>query len=286
MSSVGYAIFFLLTLVFLLSTPYCEGYNSQPNHIPKTRKVKGTASAKQTTRIKKTGGTKKFNVMNRGLARAEDTVTDRSGESRKQIPYSAFPSLVLNADYQPLSFTPLSLWSWQEAIKAVFSGRVTVVESYDVKISSCSITVPLPSVIALHEYVAQDTTPSFTRRNIFLRDNYRCQYCGVKGTYGELTLDHVVPRCKGGGLNWGNAVTACTRCNCLKGSLPLKEAEKKLGHNLRMQPRRPTKRELDRMASRRGGVRVHESWLQYLGNNWGEEGGGVEMKKDKDKLDK
>jgi hypothetical protein len=77
MSSVGYAIFFLLTLVFLLSTPYCEGYNSQPNHIPKTRKVKGTASAKQTTRIKKTGGTKKFNVMNRGLARAEDTVPDR-----------------------------------------------------------------------------------------------------------------------------------------------------------------------------------------------------------------
>ncbi|GMI07662.1 hypothetical protein TrRE_jg6260 [Triparma retinervis] len=227
--------------------------------------------------------------MNRGLARAADTGHDsmrsqqesNQGESPQQIPYSSYPSLVLNADYQPLSFTPLSLWSWQEAIKAVFSGRVTVVESYDMKISSCSITVPLPSVIALHEYIAQDTIPSFTRRNVFLRDNYRCQYCGVKGSYGELTLDHVIPRCKGGGLNWGNAVTACTRCNCLKGSLPLKEAEKKLGHNLLMKPRRPAKRELDRMASKRGGVRVHESWLQYLGSSWGEEWGGIEMNKDK-----
>jgi len=273
---------FLVLVVLMLSALDCKGYNNQPNHLPKTRKVKEASPVKRMGPTRTRGGTKKFKVMNRSLIKTEDSANGISrpqpedGDDKNPIPYSAYPSLVLNADYQPLSFTPLSLWSWQEAIKAVFSGRVTVVESYDVKISSCSITVPLPSVIALHEYVSQDTTPSFTRRNVFLRDNYRCQYCGCKGTYGELTLDHVVPRCKGGRLDWGNAVTACKRCNCLKGSLPLKEAEKKLGYNLMMKPRRPEKRELDRMASRRGGVRVDDSWLQYLGNSWGEEWGGVD----------
>jgi hypothetical protein len=88
-------------------------------------------------------------------------------------------TLVLNADYQPLSVLPLSMWSWQETIKSVFSGKVTVVEVYsDVTIRAVNCVVPLPSVIALNEFCPQPhQTPAFTRRNVFLRDGYRCQYC-------------------------------------------------------------------------------------------------------------
>ena len=66
------------------------------------------------------------------------------------------PALVLNADYQPMSSLPLSLWNWQEAVKAIFSGKVTVVDVYpDVLVRAANLEIPLPSVIALNEYVPQ-----------------------------------------------------------------------------------------------------------------------------------
>lgn len=78
------------------------------------------------------------------------------------------PALVLNADYKPLSHLPLSVWSWQETIKSVFTGKVTVVEYYpDIRIRAATIEVPLPSVIALNEYVPQhEHIPAFTKRNV------------------------------------------------------------------------------------------------------------------------
>lgn len=122
---------------------------------------------------------------------------------------SFMPALVLNADYQPLSFTPLSLWSWQEAVKAVFRGKVTVVDVYEnVKIRGVSLEIPLPSVIALNEYVSNHKAiPAFTKRNVYLRDEYKCQYCnGQFFSQNDLSIDHVHPRCKGGRLHWENAV--------------------------------------------------------------------------------
>src|SRR5208337_1823855 len=88
------------------------------------------------------------------------------------------PALVLNADFRPLSYFPLSLWSWQEAVKAVFLERVNVVSEYDRLIHSPRLALRLPSVISLKEYVAPATRPAFTRFNVFLRDRFRCQYCG------------------------------------------------------------------------------------------------------------
>ena len=76
---------------------------------------------------------------------------------------SGWPALVLNADYRPLSYYPLSLWPWQETIKAVFLGRVDVVSNYDKLIHSPSFQMPLPSVVSLKQYVAQDRPPAFTR---------------------------------------------------------------------------------------------------------------------------
>src|SRR5687768_7172575 len=108
---------------------------------------------------------------------------------------AGWPALVLNADYRPLSYYPLSLWPWQEAVKAVFLERVDVVAEYNHHVHSPSMAMKLPSVICLREYIAQDRPPAFTRFNVFLRDGFACQYCG---SGDDLTFDHLLPRSKGG----------------------------------------------------------------------------------------
>ena len=113
------------------------------------------------------------------------------------------PALVLNADYRPLSYYPLSLWSWQDSIKSVFLDRVSIVSYYDRQIRSPSFSMKLPSVIALKSYIRPQSNPNFTRFNVFLRDKFRCQYCGSKD---ELTFDHLLPRSKGGKTNWDNVI--------------------------------------------------------------------------------
>ena len=107
------------------------------------------------------------------------------------MPLSAFPALVLNADYQPLSYYPLSLWGWQDAVKAIFLDRVAVVSNYDRVIRSPGFEFRLPSVVALKQYIPQDRRPPFTRFNVFLRDRFACQYCRRPHAAQELTFDHV-----------------------------------------------------------------------------------------------
>ena len=104
------------------------------------------------------------------------------------------PALVLNADYTPLSYYPLSLWPWQTAVKAMFLERVDVVAHYEREVHSPSRAMKLPSVIALRQFVRPNEYPAFTRFNLFLRDRFRCVYCG---SHRELTFDHVIPRVAG-----------------------------------------------------------------------------------------
>ncbi|RZJ43667.1 MAG: HNH endonuclease, partial [Brevundimonas sp.] len=105
-------------------------------------------------------------------------------------PPSGWPALVLNADFRPLSYYPLSVWPWEEVVKAVYQDRVDIVSVYDKVVRSPSMEIQLPSVIALKSYVDQDRQPAFTRFNVFLRDGFVCQYCGDSA---ELTFDHVIP---------------------------------------------------------------------------------------------
>jgi len=105
------------------------------------------------------------------------------------------PALVLNADYRPLSYFPLSLWPWQEAVKAAWLDRVEIVAEYDDVVRSPSTVIRIPSVVVLKDYVKPRKRVAFTRFNLFLRDEFCCQYCGAKG---ELTFDHVIPRAAGG----------------------------------------------------------------------------------------
>ena len=172
-------------------------------------------------------------------------------------PPSGAPALVLNADFRPLSYYPLSLWPWQEVIKAVFLDRVDVISTYDQTIRSPSFEMQLPSVVALKSFVPQNRPPAFTRFNLFLRDGFACQYCGDPN---ELTFDHVIPRSRGGRTTWENIVTACAPCNLTKGGRTPREAQ--------MQPRRhpvrPSTHELQDNGRRFPPNHLHESWLDYL----------------------
>lgn len=172
-------------------------------------------------------------------------------------PPRGWPCLVLNADYQPLSYYPLSLWPWQEAVKAVFLERVNIVSEYDHQIHSPSMTMNLPSVISLKDYVPQNRPPAFTRFNVFLRDGFACVYCSSPH---DLTFDHVSPRSKGGRTTWQNIVTACAPCNLRKGGRTMREA--RMFPN--RPPRQPTMHELQGQGRKFPPNYLHRSWLDYL----------------------
>ncbi|MFZ4602595.1 MAG: HNH endonuclease [Caulobacterales bacterium] len=174
-----------------------------------------------------------------------------------KTPPSGFPALVLNADYRPLSYYPLSLWPWQEAVKAVFLERVDVIAEYDHAVHSPSFEMRLPSVISLRDYVSQDRPPAFTRFNVFLRDGFVCQYCRSPE---DLTFDHLIPRSKGGRTTWENIVAACGPCNLTKGGRLTREC----GMYPARKPRRPNMHELQAMGRRFPPHHLHESWMDYL----------------------
>ena len=167
------------------------------------------------------------------------------------------PALVLNADYRPLSYYPLSLWSWQDSVKSVLLDRVTIVNNYDRIIRSPSFSMKLPSVIALKNFINPKSNPNFTRFNVFLRDKFTCQYCGNKK---DLTFDHLLPKSKGGVTDWENVVTACSTCNVKKGGRLYSTSGMKL-HKL---PFRPTVDDLHQNGRNFPPNFLHESWMDYL----------------------
>jgi len=125
-------------------------------------------------------------------------------------------------------------------------------------ILSPRLRVPVPEVIVLHRYTGLPRRhPIFSRRNLFLRDHETCQYCGATPGTRELTIDHVVPRSRGGRTEWTNCVLACGRCNRRKGNRTPEEA----GLRLRTAPRTPPPRfALGLLPGRR------VSWEQFLGS--------------------
>jgi len=167
------------------------------------------------------------------------------------------PALVLNADYTPLSYYPLSLWPWQTAIKAIFLERVDVVATYEREVHSPNLNMKIPSVIALKQYVKPSEFPAFTRFNLFLRDRFICQYCGSPH---NLTFDHVVPRRLGGRTTWQNVATACAPCNMRKGGRTPAQA----GMRLMVQPIRPTSWQLQERGRAFPPNYLHDSWHDWL----------------------
>ncbi|MEM1048782.1 MAG: HNH endonuclease [Pseudomonadota bacterium] len=169
----------------------------------------------------------------------------------------ANPALVLNADYRPLSYYPLSLWSWQDAIKAVFLDRVNIVSEYETAVRSPSFEMRLPSVVSLKSYIKPARNPAFTRFNVFLRDKFECQYCHDTE---DLTFDHLVPRSRGGQTTWENVVTACSSCNLKKGNKPCKD----IGMWPTQMPFRPSIHDLHNNGRRFPPNYLHDSWMDFL----------------------
>ena len=173
------------------------------------------------------------------------------------VPLDKCPALVLNADYRPLSYYPLSLWCWQDAVRDVFLNRVTIVSEYDREIRSPSFSMKLPSVISLKKYIKPSEFPNFTRFNVFLRDRFSCQYCGDNK---NLTFDHVIPRSRGGITCWENVVSACCTCNVRKGG----KLPQVSGMIPKTKPSRPTVEELHDNGKFFPPNFLHQSWLDYL----------------------
>jgi 5-methylcytosine-specific restriction endonuclease McrA len=159
--------------------------------------------------------------------------------------------LVLNATYEPLNVT--SVW---RALSLVLSEKAEIVEHDPGRqIRSPSRILAHPVVIRLLRYVR---VPRFgarkiTRRALFARDGYRCQYCGDGS---RLTVDHVIPRSRGGSTVWENMVTACAPCNLRKGD--------RLPTEVGMQPRNAPKPPPPTLFLTLGAPSIPESWVEYL----------------------
>ena len=137
---------------------------------------------------------------------------------------TAHQTLVLSQGYEPVKIV-----SWQRAITLLFLGKVEVVEEYDRDIKSTSLVIKIPAVVRLLAAIRRHRQPvKFSRVNIYGRDRYTCQFCGVKKPIAELTYDHVVPRSQGGKTTWTNIVTACETCNRKKANRTPEQAGMRL----------------------------------------------------------
>jgi len=138
-------------------------------------------------------------------------------------------ALVLNATYEPLCVV-----SQRRALVLVLTCKATAVEDTGVVIHSAMCAVPAPAVVRLNRYVRVPYRAGIplTRRAIFARDGGRCVYCGGPAN----SVDHVVPRSRGGRHVWENVVAACRRCNHIKGDRHISE----LGWRMHVTPRQPS----------------------------------------------
>lgn len=175
----------------------------------------------------------------------------RDGDARCYAQRALSQVLVLNA-----SFEPLNVCSVRRAHVLVWKGKAEVVERGDEPLRSAAVAFVRPLVIRLLQYVRvpRAVKRRISRRVLFARDGWRCVYCGASA--GRLTLDHVVPRSRGGASTWENVVTACAPCNLRKGDRTLEEARMSLPRT----PRAPAPVLFIRLALHR----VPDSWRQYL----------------------
>lgn len=163
------------------------------------------------------------------------------------------PVLVLNHNYEPLNVCNI-----RRAIILVITGKAEILEAYDVDVPTARECYDAPSVIRL-AYMIRRPHPrvKLCRREIFIRDDFTCQYCGERTR--DLTIDHVIPRSRGGVHSWENLVSACRTCNHRKGGKTLSEARLYLRHEPR-EPRAGRYYSIQRAVS----STISEAWLKFI----------------------
>jgi 5-methylcytosine-specific restriction endonuclease McrA len=159
--------------------------------------------------------------------------------------------LVLNA-----SFEPINVCTVKRAIVLILKAKAEVIDEQDLEVHAEKLSMTRPSVIRLVTYVRipfQSFRRKITRRAVFARDGWECQYCGRRGS---LTMDHVVPRSKGGDTSWENVVACCAGCNRRKGDRSVSQA----GMRLKTQPSTPHETIFIHVAS----PTIPVSWRPYV----------------------
>jgi 5-methylcytosine-specific restriction endonuclease McrA len=164
---------------------------------------------------------------------------------------------MLNADGAPVSWLPLSIIPWEEAVKYIVLEKATVLDFYeDWIVHSANWETQVPAVMILREYEKRKTSIRYSKHNVFLRDGYTCQYCGDDVSKKTATLDHVLPVSHGGKTTFENTVCACATCNANKGN------DKKIVP--RHKPVKPTYFQLvDKRKKMQWDIQ-HPSWANYL----------------------
>jgi 5-methylcytosine-specific restriction endonuclease McrA len=164
-------------------------------------------------------------------------------------------TLKLNADY-----SCLEVISWQDAVSDWYTGHLDVVEFYEGhKLSSPSITINCPAVVKLKKYAKRNKDKvAYSNRGVFARDQYTCQYCGHAFLPKELTVDHILPKSRGGKKSWLNCTTSCIRCNRRKADRTPEEA----GMPLLSEPTKPRLNPISKI--RRHGTSHPEIWNNYM----------------------
>ncbi len=161
------------------------------------------------------------------------------------------PVLVLNANFQPINVT-----SSYRAINLILAEKATLIMNGRGFIHSVTQTFPLPSVIRLKRLIKRPRPiVKFTRKEIFRRDNYTCQYCLRPSK--SLTIDHVIPRHMGGKTTWDNVVTACPHCNHRKGGMTPKQS----GMYPRKHPKHPPNTAIYLFGRH---LKHNQEWEQFL----------------------
>jgi len=160
---------------------------------------------------------------------------------------------VLNATFEPLNIVSL-----RRAVVLLLKEKAEVIEATQAKIRSERLALDMPLVIRLVYFVRvpHRLLMPLTRRTVLARDQYTCQYCGAQPVKGRLTLDHVLPRSRGGEHAWENVVTACVPCNQRKRDRTLQEA----GMTLLMRPGLPRYAAVVLLGKMQG----HEVWQKYI----------------------
>lgn len=170
-----------------------------------------------------------------------------------QRSHTQSPVLVLNQNYEPINVCTL-----RRAVVLVICEKAEIIEAYGSPLYTSCVSYEAPSIIRLYQLIRRPRPRvKLTRREVFVRDRYTCQYCG--SMHGDLTLDHVTPRSRGGAHTWENLVTACRACNHRKGGKTVNEARMRLMQSP-YEPRAGAYYAIERRLQ----TSTVDSWLKFL----------------------